>query len=310
MILPTDVLLLKTPPSGLWLLIAGLRLTPSAPRFDFFALMQRNCRLFLSEPFLPINLAMKKVFSSAIAIALTATACLAQTSSISFTNSIAAPGNGNLSIWQNLQLGKFDTSLGSLSGVVVTINFTTIGGSFGLQTTTNAPVSRTVTNIAAYVAIRQSTNNTLGYSQFGLSTNFVRPSVTPSLPVTFPVNSGITNFSIANTNLNLGLTQNIASGFWNAYQSIGGVGSVVFQVQNHRPGLWWNTAVPTNNFTILNASNFVATANMSVTYSYTPTNPIPEPGTWAAGALLLGGAAYTFWRRRQPVVAEEFAPAA
>jgi hypothetical protein len=30
--------------------------------------------------------------------------------------------------------------------------------------------------------------------------------------------------------------------------------------------------------------------------------PIPEPGTWAVGALLLGGAAYTFWRRRQNTV--------
>jgi hypothetical protein len=32
--------------------------------------------------------------------------------------------------------------------------------------------------------------------------------------------------------------------------------------------------------------------------------PIPEPGTWAAGLLLLGGAAYTMWRRRQNTATE------
>lgn len=31
--------------------------------------------------------------------------------------------------------------------------------------------------------------------------------------------------------------------------------------------------------------------------------PIPEPGTWAVGALLLGGAAYTVWRRRRNTAA-------
>jgi hypothetical protein len=29
--------------------------------------------------------------------------------------------------------------------------------------------------------------------------------------------------------------------------------------------------------------------------------PIPEPGTWAAAALLVGGAAFMRWRRRAKV---------
>jgi MYXO-CTERM domain-containing protein len=29
------------------------------------------------------------------------------------------------------------------------------------------------------------------------------------------------------------------------------------------------------------------------------SEPIPEPGTWAAAALLVGGAAFMRWRRRQ-----------
>ncbi len=34
-------------------------------------------------------------------------------------------------------------------------------------------------------------------------------------------------------------------------------------------------------------------------YTASSVEPIPEPGTWAAAALLVGGAAYMRWRRRQ-----------
>jgi hypothetical protein len=37
--------------------------------------------------------------------------------------------------------------------------------------------------------------------------------------------------------------------------------------------------------------------------------PIPEPGTWAVAALLLGVAAYTMWRRRQNTGVEPVAAA-
>ena len=43
--------------------------------------------------------------------------------------------------------------------------------------------------------------------------------------------------------------------------------------------------------------------------SVTAQQPIPEPGTWAAAALLLGAAAYTMWRRRQNTVVEPVAAA-
>jgi len=38
---------------------------------------------------------------------------------------------------------------------------------------------------------------------------------------------------------------------------------------------------------------------VNLTYEYTPAEVIPEPGTWAAAALLVGGAAFMRWRRRQ-----------
>jgi hypothetical protein len=46
-------------------------------------------------------------------------------------------------------------------------------------------------------------------------------------------------------------------------------------------------------------SNFGQTSlAISVNASSTAPEPIPEPGTWAAAALLIGAAAYVRWRRR------------
>ena len=43
----------------------------------------------------------------------------------------------------------------------------------------------------------------------------------------------------------------------------------------------------------------LAAGTLGLTYEYTPAEVIPEPGTWAAAALLVGGAAFMRWRRRQ-----------
>jgi len=41
-----------------------------------------------------------------------------------------------------------------------------------------------------------------------------------------------------------------------------------------------------------------ARASFSITATESGPEPIPEPGTWAAAALLIGAAAYVRWRRR------------
>ena len=41
--------------------------------------------------------------------------------------------------------------------------------------------------------------------------------------------------------------------------------------------------------------------SLSITASSSSPEPIPEPGTWAAAALLIGAAAYVRWRRRRQV---------
>ena len=48
-------------------------------------------------------------------------------------------------------------------------------------------------------------------------------------------------------------------------------------------------------------SGALAGGSVELTYTYTPVGPapIPEPGTWAAAALLVGGAAFARWRKRK-----------
>jgi MYXO-CTERM domain-containing protein len=55
------------------------------------------------------------------------------------------------------------------------------------------------------------------------------------------------------------------------------------------------------NFITLSGGGLELDLSMPAPLSVT-AQPIPEPGTWAAAALLLGAAAYTMWRRRQNAV--------
>ena len=49
-------------------------------------------------------------------------------------------------------------------------------------------------------------------------------------------------------------------------------------------------------------ATFSSGDTMSVVVSGSGPAPVPEPGTWAAAALLVGGAAFARWRRRQAAV--------
>ena len=61
-----------------------------------------------------------------------------------------------------------------------------------------------------------------------------------------------------------------------------------------------NTDIVTMGFTPDSIGVFSGAGN-TVTFSISGTGPapVPEPGTWAAAALLVGGAALARWRRRQ-----------
>jgi len=238
---------------------------------------------------------MKTLLSLFAITALAVTGLAAPGNSISFTNNATAQGDG---VPVNLALGKFDTGLGTLNSVVVTINFGSLGGSFDV---TASPVNAAnVTSASGIPSVQAAPTNSLGFTSS--APGLVGVTTSPSLAFSVPAGT-LQTFSVNSTNWVANSAQNINSSFWGAYQSAGGVGSVIFQVAN-TPFIF----ISGGGYT-LNATAFTATADMTVTYNYSPTAAVPEPGTWAVGALLLGGAAYTVWRRRQNATAETIAAA-
>lgn len=211
-------------------------------------------------------------------IPVIATLCAALAShagaeTLSYTNSATAAGN---SAYANIALNKFNTGLGSLDAVTVTVNFARLGGSFVVYSDTSDAV--TVLDDPAplgRVTVRQSTNNTLGFTQLG-ETN-VAVTTVPAVPVEIP-GLGTTTFAVTSQVVYTNIIQSIDPAFWTAYGSADGSGSVVFQIRN-RPDITIEGGAYT-----LNSMPFTAEGNITVTYSYT----IPEPSTYA---LLASGAA-------------------
>lgn len=223
-----------------------------------------------------------KTIASAFAAACLLSSAWAQ-STISFTNSATSIENTT----QTLSLNKFNSNLGTLTGVTVTVNFVSIGGSFSVTTTSASPTE--VFSASATLRIRQSATNT-GFTQIG-STSFTI-GTDPALEYEVPGNSSQL-FTLTPTNVFVGQSQNISNSFWSAYTSAGGSGFVDFEFRNSP------TAPSSGGSFLQDLQNFSATANMTVTYTYTGAEPIPEPSTVAAGAFLSLIAAATYWRRRR-----------
>jgi hypothetical protein len=225
---------------------------------------------------------VKKIFcGSLVALCLLGSAW--GQSTVSFTNSATALGNNS---FVNFDLNQFDSGLGTLTGVVVTLNFVTVGGSFSV-TADSATVN--FNSASARVTV-QGSNTNLGFSTTGITNQ-----VTTTPGASTEISEGATQaFTVQSTNFLTNQTQSISSNFWSAYQTAGS-GTVSFQVRNN-PSL--NVSGDNNDWSSVR-TNFTATANMSVTYTYTSAEPIPEPSTVAAGAFLTVLAAASYWRRRR-----------
>ncbi len=205
---------------------------------------------------------------------------------VSYTNSGTVAGNNSFA---DLSLNKFDTGLGTLTGITVTVNFTTLDGSFSVTADTATPVD--VNAAEARVTIRQALTNSLGFTQLG-ATSFT-PIYTPSIPLTIPGNSSQT-FTLTSTNVFVNQSQSIATNYWSAYESVGGVGQVTFQFKQ-------NPLIDAGGGTYaVNSLNYTASPNMSVTYTYDAgPSPVPEPSTVMAGGLLVLIGAGTYLRRKR-----------
>lgn len=212
-----------------------------------------------------------------LAAALLATSATAATVSFSDTELVGGA-------YSDFLLGKFDTGLGTLTGVEIKVDFSTLAGS--LTVTSQSASSVTVTGFDATFRMRESSANTLGFAL--TNTVFYDVATTPDWNSTGVPGNSSQVYTIVGGQSYAISPQAIASGFFTAYQSVGGVGSVVMQGRSNP------TIAATGGTYAVDPTATVASTKMTVTYTY---DAVPEPATWVLLALV--GTFFVVTRRRK-----------
>lgn len=187
---------------------------------------------------------------AALAVAFLATSATAETVSFSDTKSVGAA-------YTDFYLGKFNTGLGTLTAVQIKVDFSTLAGSF---TVTNGEVlainvSQTRSNFTLLE------NLTLGVSEYAaVKTVTTSPAMSVALPVVIAA-GGTQTFTISAQNLVTNYTENILSGYFSAYQSVGGLGTVALSANDGQ------MITTTGSIYSVNASALGASTKMTVTYT-------------------------------------------
>ena len=224
--------------------------------------------------------------TSILALLVAASAVSTQAATQTFNNTITV---GGTSTNGDLNLGQFNSSLGTLTGVSISVNALSIQGSFWAKGP-NVSISAFTDTIR----LRQNPNNLLGFTQIQQTLDADGDlSISPDIFATQLNNVTQTSFSITPYSVTSDQTYVIGSSFWGAYT---GTADIVFQLRNS-PSL--TISGGSGTFDTALATGF---ADMSVTYTYTPT-PVPEPSTYG---LMLGGlalAAVAIRRRSKAVKA-------
>lgn len=213
-----------------------------------------------------------------LAAALLATSATAATVSYSSTQSVG-------SAYADFALGKFNTGLGTLTAVEIKVDFSTLAGSFIVTSQSASTV--TVTAVDAAFRVRQSPANTLGYAQTNDTIFDVVTS--PDWNVTTVPGNSSQVYTIVGGQSYAISPQNIAAGNFAAYQSAGGVGSVIMQ------GRVTPTIAVSGGTYSVDPTAVGASTKMTVTYTYTA---VPEPAAWILAAFGLT-TAVVFRRRRR-----------
>ncbi|MFZ4778100.1 MAG: choice-of-anchor E domain-containing protein [Terrimicrobiaceae bacterium] len=215
---------------------------------------------------------MKNAVLAGLAAALLATSATAAT--VSFSDTQLVDGSG-----VDFYLGKFNASLGILTGVSINV-YSESTGSFTIYNTSGAFSAR----------VKNLTDSLLMISNQGGMSDFQSSSITLT---TNPSTAGLGDILPASTSrvydVNLGqilvnnTVINISSGSWTNYQSPSGAGTVRFSAANG-PGVTVTGATYSADTTSTKAST-----TLTVTYTY---DAVPEPATigllaFAGGVILL-----------------------
>lgn len=229
---------------------------------------------------------MKKLLTilaaATLAISSAQAAIIFQTQNYSNVGATAAP----------LTWNKFDLNLGTLTAI--TLEATGILSGFydvdnldvsdpaTLSANTTGRIRLTFSGVGAPTLINGSLINPLSTSPASTSGQTIAPSASQ----TFTLLSGVgVNESTFSSN-------QLANA---AYYSALGAGTFNSSLSRLVSLSVSGTDFDTHTATV------VAGGTINLTYEYTPVGPapIPEPGTWAAAALLAGGAAFARWRKRK-----------
>lgn len=192
-----------------------------------------------------------------------------------------------------LSFAKFDTTLGTLTGVTFSIDHIVLAGYF---TVTSSGLAGAVESFSANVRVRQfaSPVPSLGFPQYSntlddteiafYDDNFAPLTIPLSLAQNVATEVGIDNAVVVEDRDSI-----ISSSFWSNYV---GLGSVDLEFRN-LAGI-----VQSGGAGSFDSTTVAADGIFTLTYTYTPA-PIPEPSTYGLilGGLALAGAAIR--RRRQ-----------
>jgi hypothetical protein len=186
---------------------------------------------------------------------------------------------------------KFDLNLGTLTRITF-IGSGTLSGSYDVIN--NDTVEAAVFSANATSRIRLAlTGSSPAIVIQGSLLNPISTSPASTSGASVPAGGAQTFTLLSGTGVNVSSfdsTQTANSAFYSA------LGGGTFGSQLTR---FFSATIPGDNST--DTTSLVAGGSITLEYEYTPVGPapIPEPGTWAAAALLVGGAAFARWRKRQ-----------
>ena len=189
----------------------------------------------------------------------------ANAASISYSTTFDAVNN-----FTNFTLSQFQTSLGTLTGVKITVDFSTLQGSFDVENRTGALATVSQADNALTI---QAVTAGLGYATKHAT---IYDMVTTPDWSSIDIGAGdLVTFSIdGGQNLLLNDQTSISSAYFGAYK---GNGTITLKAKDV------NSVTTTGVSYGVDSSKTKANTKVTVTYDYTA---IPEPTTWA---LCMGG---------------------
>lgn len=188
--------------------------------------------------------------------------------------------------YTNIDVPKFNTSLGTLTGVQVSVVQSALTGS--ADVTNNANTVTTVGTFDSYYNVKGVTSG-LGYTQTAPIKYDV--ATTPDWnPITINPAETVTLVVVDGQSFNIG-SQNIAAAYFSTYASVGGAGVVTFAAKSTQ-----NISTTGGSYSV-NSSSVKTRTQFAVIYTYT-TAVVPEPDG-VVGVSLMAFSWLLLNRRRQ-----------